>query len=358
MTLTATISSRISMLRFLLIAIVVFSHIQDPVRIPDVDFSNFLQILRSFTQDQLGRICVPALTLVSGYLLYISNLDLAPARLYAKKAKTLLIPFAVFNICYFAVLAAFEYGLDIAPFSSIKGKSSMAMLNMLFGLTASPLNNTLHFLRELFVLVLLAPLFGVFLRRAPMVGLAVVLTVFMFNFDQHLILRDTMAVMFYVGGMAAIGQWNLLKFDHLAVPCLIALLLLCGTLIALRIENRTLIYITAPILVWPMASLLHGTKFGLMAEKLSKYSFFLFLAHMPVITVLRRVYDSVDHIVPEAVYVYIVPALVIVLLIQVYKILDRVMPRAFALMTGGRTRKTGLVPAIDKKVVLAQQAAQ
>lgn len=339
MKLDETVAQRISMLRFLLIATVVFLHIADPPSIATLDMDNALEVLRAFTQEQLGRICVPALTMISAYLLFSGNLDLAPGKLYRKKAKTLLIPFAVFNIGYVALLAAVEYTTGYVPFTPIAEAGRMEVANMLFSLTASPMNNALHFLRELFVLILLAPVFGFFLRRMPWVGLALVAGLFLFNLERHLVLRDTMAVMFYIGGMAAVGKWDVLRLDRYAVHCAAALLLLCAALIALRVEDRTLIYITAPLLVWPMAALVQGTAFGDWAARRSEYSFFIFLCHIPLIEILRRVYLHVDHVVPEALFVYGAPVVLIAFLIGAYKVLNHVMPQAFALMVGGRARR-------------------
>lgn len=336
MKLQNNVARRISMLRFMLIGLVVFLHISDPPPVATLDFSNAFDVLRVFTQDQLGRICVPALTLISGYLLFHANLDLAPVKLYLKKARTLLIPFFVFNICYFLLVAAVEYGTGYVPFQPLGSLSDMQIINMLFAYNAAPMNNPLHFLRELFVLILLSPLFGWFLRRAPQAGLLLVAGLFLFNLDRDLVMRGTMAVMFYIGGMAAVCRWDVTRYDRYALPCALALVAVCVLLIALRVEDRTFIYLSAPLLVWPMASLLQDTRFGNWAEEHSQYSFFVFLSHMPLIEILRRVYVHVDGWVPEAVFIYGVPALLIGFLVQLYKVFDRLMPKTFSMMIGGR----------------------
>lgn len=340
MILDNKVAFRISMLRFILIAVVVFLHIATPPSLDTLEFSNVLEVLRAFTQSQLGLICVPALTMISGYLLFSSNLDLAPIALYRKKARTLLVPFFFFNICYFILTWAVEYFTGYVAYKEIKNESSMAVINMLFGLTSSPLNNALHFLRDLFVLILLSPIIGMFLRRAPLIGLVIVGVLFLFDQDRHLIMRNTMAVMFYLGGMAAICKWNILKYDKQAVPCLIGLLVLCAMIIFFRVEDKTIIYITAPILVWPMASLIQDTSFGVWAEKHSKYSFFIFLAHIPVIGILRRIYRRYDDAIPEIFFVYFVPLFLIAFLIQTYKFMYYWMPETFSIMIGGRARKS------------------
>ena len=339
MILDNQVAARMAMLRFILIGIVVFLHISDPPAVATLDFSNAFDILRAFTQGLLGRICVPALTMISGYLLFSARLDLAPLKLVKKKARTLLVPFFIFNVCYVGLVAVLEYTTGYVAFSPIKGAEAMRVLNMLFGIEGAPLNNPLHFIRELFILILLSPFIGLLLRRAPLFGLGLVSIFFLFDMDRHLILRDTMAVMFYIGGMAAVGRWDVKKYDRYAVHCAAILLVLCAGLLALRVEDRTLIYIAAPLLVWPMASLLQDTAPGKWAQRHSHYSFFIFLSHMPLIEIARRIYLHVDHIVPEAVFVYGVPFLLIAGLIQAYKCLDYLMPAAFAIAVGGRSSK-------------------
>lgn len=328
-----------AMLRFVLIGIVVFLHMSDPPSVATLDFSRPFDVLRAFTQGQLGRICVPALTMISGYLLFSAKLDLAPVKLIKKKARTLLLPFFIFNVCYVGLIALVEYTTGYAAFSPIKGADAMRVLNMLFGIQGAPLNNPLHFIRELFILILLSPFIGLLLRRAPLLGLGLVSTFFLFDMDRQLILRDTMAVMFYIGGMAAVGPWDVKKYDRYAVHCAAILLVLCAALLLFRVEDRTLIYIAAPLLVWPMASLLQDTAPGKWAQRHSHYSFFIFLSHMPLIEIVRRIYVHVDHIVPEALLVYGVPFLLIAGLIQTYKCLDYLMPAALAIAVGGRNSK-------------------
>lgn len=339
MNLDPIVARRIAMLRFILIAMVVLLHIAVPRPVTSLDFSNVFEVFRAFTQGQLGRICVPVLTMISGYLLFSANLDQTPAKLYKKKARTLLIPFFVFNVCYVALLALVEYTTGRPTVAPILTAEPMRIVNMFFAIDKKPLNVPLHFLRELFVLVLLAPLFGLLLRRAPRIGLVLVTGFFLLNLDRDLILRNSMAVTFYIGGMAAVGRWDVRKYDRFAVPCAIALFVVCAALVLFRVENRTLIYLAAPLLVWPMASLLQDTAFGDWAEDKSRYSFFIFLAHMPLVEIASRLYLQYDDIVPQALFIYGGTIVLIALLIQLYKLLTRLMPRGFALMVGGRVSK-------------------
>ncbi len=66
------------MLRTILIMLVVLLHIGTP-GLGQLDYGNPYELIRFFFQDELGRLSVPTLTAISGYLLFSSKLDLAPA---------------------------------------------------------------------------------------------------------------------------------------------------------------------------------------------------------------------------------------------------------------------------------------
>lgn len=346
MIIDSSVSKRISMLRTILIMFVVLLHI-GTIEIHEVDYSDKFELFRFFFQNELGRLSVPTLTLISGYLLFSCNLDQVPMKLYKKKMGTLLLPFFFFNIVYFSVQYVIEYATGWAPLYPLVSKPLWMNFNYLFNYDGIPLNASVHFLRDLFVLVLFAPIFGYFMRRMPFVGLAIVFGVFMSDLDGHMINRSTMPVLFYMGGMAATNNWNVKRFDHLAIPAFIALIMVCIGTIYYHVDDYVYIYLTAPFAVWPASVLLLDTRIGNFASKYSKYSFFLFLGHAPVIRVielLRAKYapDFVDGQYIAATFLFVV-----VLLPLVYHAAMQMMPHTFSLMIGGRVKKPDPVNVRD-----------
>lgn len=333
------VGKRISMLRIILILSVVFLHLGAPL-VQELDRADVLQLLQFFFQDQLGRIAVPTLSMISGYLLFAASLDRTPLTLYRKKARTLLVPFLVFNVAYFALQYAIEYATGWAPLYSITNKTAPQLLNLAFGYADNPLNFALHFLRDLFVLILLAPLFGILIRRLPTIGLMLVFTVFMSDLDGHLVNRNTMAVLFYVGGMAAVWRWDLLKFDRFAPYCLAGLVAVCAAMIHSHTESYVYVYLVSPFLVWPAAALLAGTRIGDWALRHSKYSFFLFLAHVPLIRVAQLLHGKMAWL-PQWAYLALGLVLIPLFLFRIYDAANHLMPGTFAFLTGGRNKKDG-----------------
>lgn len=160
------------------------------------------------------------------------------------------------------------------------------------GWRSSPVNYPLNFLRDLFIVSMLAPIFGIMIRFSPYIGLLVVSVFFLNNLDGEVVLRDTMAVNFYLGGMAALLSWDLRKIDRAWPICAVFLVILCVLIVALRIENRIWFVLICPFLIWPIVSSFQDSWFGTKLAKLSKASFVIFLSHGPVVLAMWVTYNK------------------------------------------------------------------
>lgn len=338
MTLDRDIANRIAVLRPLLIFGVVFLHVPGQVDKPSLLGEGWFDWFSGFFQLGLFRGTVPTLTLIAGYLLYRAGLDQAPARLFKKKFKTIAIPFLVFNVALALLCAALEARFGLVFMRALDGAAPRDWINALFGVKAVPFNYPLYFLRDLMVLIALAPLLGWFLRRHPWVGLALVVLVFGFGLDGWLVRRDSSAVVFYLGGWLALAGRDLKAADRWALPCLVLLCLLCAAPLALRIDDNSWLVYSAPFLIWPAVSLLQGTRAWRWALGASKYSFFVFVAHAPLLELaywgwvwLRPVAP-----IPYTLFWFLGPPLVIAILVAVYHGAMRLAPRAFNAVIGAR----------------------
>jgi len=214
--------------------------------------------------------------------------------------------------------------------------------NAAFGVFDSPINYPLNFLRDLIMLMLVAPLFGWMLRHCPWLGLGAVLLVFMNNFDGRFLLRDVMAPVFYLGGLAAVRRWNLCALDRYALPCLALFVGLCAAVVAFRVANTNYLRMAGPFLIWPAAALLSSTAFGAWLARMSKYSFFVFVAHAPVLMATWIVYRPLAKAVPYPVYWLLAPVLTTAVLVVAYRLAMRIAPNAFsALIATAPPRRPG-----------------
>ncbi|MGI4844855.1 MAG: acyltransferase family protein [Janthinobacterium lividum] len=335
MTAQKLVFDRIAMLRYLMIVGVVVLH--TPPYVPVVDIGpGMFDFVKSFFQNAAFRATVPVLTLISGYLLFRSGLDQDWVRLLKRKIRTIALPFLVFNLIVLAGAFAAQYLLGLRMSYQLIPFDAPTWLDAAFSISASPVNYPLHFLRDLMVLMLLSPLLRLALHKCPWVGLAAMILVFFNNLDGTLILREVMPVMFYVGGLAATRNWNLLALDRYALPSLGLLVVLCAFLVYFRIGNTTYFRFVAPFLIWSAAALLHDTRPGRWLQSQSKVSFFIFLAHAPLLLVSSVAYQILGEGIPYPLYWAATPVLIVAILSVAYHAFMRICPRLFAPLIGAK----------------------
>lgn len=340
---------RIDLLRSLMIFGVVVLHTPPYVPIAQVGTTPF-ELMVAFFQHAVFRTTVPVLTFISGYLLFRSSLDLQPTRLLQKKFKSIVIPFLVFNLSLVALFVLLREGAGVTV-GSASLDTTQDWLDATLGLTGEPLNYPLNFLRDLIALFIAAPLLGWFLRRAAWLGLALLALVFYFELDGPYLLRDAMAPVFYLGGMAAILKWNMRGLDRYALPLLVVFLSLCAAIVHFRVANTSYLQLAAPLFIWPAASLLAPTRVGAWLGKMSKYSYFLFLAHAPVLIVVAMVYQTFSQLIPFPLYWIVTPVIVTSIVLVVYDFCMRVAPKTFNALIGNNHRRARVAkaPFVDRR---------
>ncbi|HEU4375728.1 MAG TPA: acyltransferase [Telluria sp.] len=333
MQIDSEISTRISILRFVMIFGIVILHTPLYVPIDEVGPDAF-DMIKAFFQSAVFRCTVPVLTLISGYLLFNSTLPQRPKVLVWRKFKSLVIPFLIFNLPLVAATFALQSFSPLAISYQLVPFNLGTWADAVLSLSAAPLNYPLYFLRDLFVLCLLSPIFAVMLRRAPLPGLILVGLIFMLNLDGWLVIRTDMPVTFYFGGLCAVRQVNLRRFDRHAPACLGLFLALSFAVVAFKVRNTTGLRLIAPMLVWPAASLLVGTRFGTWMAGMGKYSFFIFLMHAPIVMATWMVYSRYGAALPYPLYWISTPLFTTALLMGTYRVCKTRIPTAFAWARG------------------------
>jgi len=103
----------------------------------------------------------------------------------------------------------------------------------------------------------------------------------------------------------------------------------------------------APFLIWPAAAMLVPTALGRWLAGMSKYSFFVFVAHAPVLLATWMVYKKVADVVPYPLYWIGAPVVTTASLVMVYRLAMRYLPGLFSLAIGA-TRPASAVrlPAV------------
>jgi succinoglycan biosynthesis protein ExoH len=333
------VSDRIAMLRPLLIVAMVFTHLRGTsVSMADITPGLF-NYLNAFIIHGIGRGTVPTMSLIAGFLLFSANLDVQWVKLFKKKFITLVMPFFVFILVYFKLMWVFEILFGMPRYTELINQLPLEWANLVLGVSSYPVNGPLHFLRDLIVFVLLAPLLGCIIRTVPVLGLLGMAIIFGNNQDGDLVFRGSSFIVFYIGGMAAVHRWNLLAWDRYAKPLIAIFVLVCVGMMILKVEDNTFLVLVSPFIIWPAASLLAGGRVESLAIRYSKYSFFIFAAHMPFMELSWWGVITHMQFIPYIVYWVITPIATIAILVITFEVAVRCMPKVFNVMIGARTSK-------------------
>ena len=330
------VKTRINILRFAMIFGIVILHTPEYVNIADVG-SGWFDLTKAFFQSAVFRCTVPVLTCVSGYLLFGSGMDASAGKLAIRKFSTLAVPFLACNTLLAAILFLAQSYYKVPVAYQLYPFNPDTMLDAALGLTKGPVNYPLNFLRDLLALIVLAPFMGYLLRHAAFAGLLIVAAIFWFNIEGYLVLRNEMAIMFYIGGMAAVRNWNIKRLDQYAGLCLIVFLAMCAGIIIFRVANTTCLRLLAPFLLWPATAFLVDTRLGAWLAARAKHSFFIFLLHAPVLVLTYLLYKRVDQFIPYALYWFVAPLMTTWGLIVLHKFCTGYRPLGFSRIFGTRT---------------------
>lgn len=330
------VSKRIAIAKFIMIVGVIVLHVPPYVPLEDTG-STFFDTVKCFFSHGLFRVTVPLLTCISAFLLFESKIYLNYKLLLIKKIKTILIPFLIWNFPLVIVLFCIQkFGLSFHEFDKvIYPFDFLNFLDASIGMRSTPVNYPLNFLRDLFVLTIFSPFFGILLSKIPIIGFFLIFFIFIFNVDGYLILRDSMMVNFYIGGLLSIKKVDLKIFDKYSFLLMLTLICLC---LYVGIFHKTVIYsfIFTPILAWYSISLIEKTKFAEFIYSIAPMGFFIFLAHGPILLFLWIVY-KLNYIQVEYYYFWIFsPIFTLLILVLLYSYLKKTFPNFLSLVLGGR----------------------
>jgi succinoglycan biosynthesis protein ExoH len=294
----------------------------------------------SFIADGLIRLSVPMLSCISGFLVFYTSLDLKFRTLLRKRTASLLMPLLIWNIPLVLLLYLIQsqgwIDHEFAARKTMYPFDLMTWVNGVLSVTDHPINFPLHFLRDLFVICMMAPLMGIFIRKMPWLGLLIVAGVFIPDIDGALIRNNAMIVTFYVGGVAAAQNWNLQRLDRYAIHLLALLAIISIGIVAMDLGRPLWLPLLAPFILWPASSLFVDTAAGRWSIDHSRASFFLFLLHGLVYTALSPVFPKLYGVEFNLGVWLLVPPLIALVCQATYLALARFAPALLTLLMGGR----------------------
>jgi len=348
-------STRLTALRFPLIVAVVFIHANNDrigVPAPPEPPERFVHLVRMTLSDELAAVAVPLFFFVSGFLFFVgAPLDRARfGEKLARRVRTLLVPYLLWNIALALALALAHTipaarGLLSGAQGGFIGAGPLAWVDASLGVTRAPVAYQFWFIRDLMLVVLLAPLLDLALRRAPWFGLAAFGLPWLTHTWPIAIPGAVGILFFYFGGWVAHRAGSPFLLDRWTA-WLGALYLALVAALVLGLTGAAFPYVHQVGIVLGMAVALGLTRATLARPRvdallaaLAGAAFFVFAAHEPLLTIVRRVAAKATGPIGPALDLALYclfPTLVIVGLVLVHRALRRVAPGFVDTITGGR----------------------
>ncbi len=332
------------------------------------DISGLTELIRTLISQGLARTAVPLFFLMSGYL-FFANFHWSQ-QTYGKKILTrlqsLLVPYLFWNLLGMGILALGQAIPMIRPYFT--GASTPIAeylgwydyLNALFGLNGYPIAYHFWFIRDLILLVLLAPVIAVILRYAPLpffIGLY-----FCWIFDLWLVpppaimawiwgvvpvfAPAAMSVFFFAAGaFCGIKGKSLFALDAYGPAALVAYVPIV-LVDAIWYTAWFNVYLHRTGLLVGVVAALYSTRLIARHEKLRDWivtlggtSFFVYAAHEPLMGLVRIfAYKCIplDGAYTMLLLYLTIPVLVMIVLVWLHRMLTILCPRALSVVTGGR----------------------
>lgn len=355
MTFDQNLSSRINLMRIILISGIVFVHVpHNPETSPFLGVYGFFDWLRVFLGDAMFRIGVPCLSAISGYLLFRKGMQAFDYLATVKsKARTVLLPFLLWNgALVAAVLLLQRFGVGVGYFPDLWNATPREMMSHGAAVEEFPLNVPLYFLRDLFVCILLSPILAFLVRRYAWATLGVLLVVTAWpEVTLFIVQKKSILFSFTLGIALALYKIDLKALDAHAVKITAAVLgasailatalYFTGPDFPFELELlRNLLAVFGAMGLWASSSLLIRSKAGKRLSETGSLSFWIFCAHYPLLVMMWMVWNRGGPDFYPAFYLGAVALAFIILVISNAQVRSK-LPKLYAVLTGSRSDKPG-----------------
>ncbi len=356
-TITDGESKRISVLKVWLSIMVVFIHSYDSSinfvgETVALDVPVWLDATKYIISQAISQSAVPAFFFLSAFFLY--RKPFSWKQNICKKAQSLLVPYFILNTFWILVFFVGQHIPSLSPYFS-QPKNIVANWSIgdwfarFFGSPSNmyPLLYPLWFIRDLFVLNLLAPPFEWFVKKAGPWSLAVFLAVWLLLDSTHLFFLNIPSLCFWgIGCYFAVRRISVSSLDQynktaLVYPCLLIIVFLLRNSAGIEFRFFYRLCLLVGVYFWYTFT----TKINRESRRnallfVSKYSFCIFLFHEMNLTILRKILTK---LVPQtpifALILYFgVTMLIVFLCVLLSWFLEKYMPKFYRVISGGRSR--------------------
>ncbi|KFC72257.1 Fucose 4-O-acetylase [Devosia sp. LC5] len=331
-------SQRLSLARLILIVLVVYVHF--PLSVPAERSLNALTPLDPafIANATFLRFSVTILTIMSGFIMFTKHADQRGMKTVEKKVRTLLVPFLFWNLGLVAALyLAQRLGILSGQRLDLLTANAQTWADATLAWSTRPVNYPLYFLRDLFVISLIAIVASRVVRANVIPVIAVSVLIAEYNLDGNLILRTPMLIAFFIGAALAIYKVPLDALDR-SWPYFIPLLLVaCVTHYYYPSESSgLLISILGGLTIWTLTALVHRSRALQKLARLAKYAFPIYLIHGIILFGVLALGVEVSNSFTGLALWLVLPLVIAIVSALAFRLFSLILPQFASFTTGGR----------------------
>lgn len=350
------LSKRIHSLRFLLIVFVVFIHntpdeINFHGNVGVLEIPVYIEKIRILFSGIIARIAVPMFFLISSFLLYTKENNFK--NVLKKKCRTILLPYMLWQILYLLWAFAVQNNPIRESFAKPEDRllnySVLDWLQAFFGnftdepgLTRTPYNYPLWFLRDLFILDLLFIPIKKIIDRFPFEILAFVILLWVSDIQLWVVSPE--ALLYFILGYYIV-KYNINRDSIDAIRFMDVGIFYCLTIsLELFFESKLVavhkINIIIGIIFFIRLSywFIKNGKFYNSLLWLGKYEFIIFAFHAFVLGYVIKIMYMIIPMKGVLILVEYFSAVIITVILCIISsiILNKAVPKTYKILTGGR----------------------
>ncbi len=341
-------STRISILKVWLTILVVFIHsYSEEINIVGdnivLDIPVWLDWIKYIISRVIARCAVPAFFFISAVLLY--KKEFLWKKNIKKKLFTLVIPYVILNSFWILFYFTAQHINAVSVYFSNPDNiiANWGAYEWIMAYTKTPLVYPLWFLRDLFVLNLLAKVIKAAIDKFPRLMLIVLAVLFIAGAEVRFVYMSI--VFFSLGYYFVKYDLHFSDIDKLNKWVLAAVYIVTVVLACLT-RHTELGYLFINLTIVPgilfFISMATRIKSESLKDKIvwvSKYSFCIYLFHEMNLFILKKLLGK---LLPtdaffQTIQYFGIPVIIIVFCIVLSEVLKKFLPKVFALLTGNRT---------------------
>lgn len=309
--------------------------------------------IQYFISQGLAKFRVPMFFILSGYFFVAAVIKTKNgSRIqFIKRLRTIALPYLLWSLIGLLAYGIMQWPETMRAFFPNNQVWGLSPVQLLEKILVDPIPYQLWFLRDLMILFALTPLIQYVVRRVGI--LAILPPTLTWLFEVDLVILDNGSLPFYMA-----GAWLAMRGPS-REPCIrprqrlvivigwLALLALkTGLVLTRTVDGAVIRQIHHLAVLWGLVAVWVGYDLlvkdrdvkQLALYPLTRFSFFLYVSHEPLLTVVKKILFMLPgHGPMKALLVYFAaPTITISACFAVAAWLLRHAPRTYSLLTGGR----------------------